>query len=65
MPIIEYCAHLSPPSTDSSKKVFSLSLIFEYKLNGEPESISNSLEIGTTLKPAEVYFLYSSLVIII
>ena len=48
-PIIEYWAHFSPPSIDSSKKVFFLSLILEYKLIGESKSELISLNLSISL----------------
>ena len=63
-PIIEYCAHLSPPSTDSNKKLFFWSAIFEYKDNGVSSGAETFLLIGRTVKLSSLKLLYSSFAII-
>jgi hypothetical protein len=51
IPIIEYCAHFSPPSTDSNKKVLVLLATFEYMVKGEALSKEIALESGMILNP--------------
>ena len=63
-PIIENCAHFSPPSIDSSKKVFRLFLILEKTLIGESKSRSIVFTNGIILKPFSLNSMYSSLLII-